>query len=622
MKIRSIILFILILSVTVMGTVTAQERLASVASNPRVREAETAVPFKTLQNDTLRLPVIDDFSASFPLPDPAIWTDRKAYINNSFALNPPTYGVATLDAIDSTGKVYVDATVESFLADALTSRPIDLFLPLDTTTYLSFFYQPQGLGDAPEIRDSLVVEFYAPAFRKWYRAWSVAGSASKEFTIAMINITDSKFLQKGFRFRFRNYASMAPSYEASLKVNADHWNIDYVYLSNGRTYDDVVMKDVALFRSVGSLLLNYTAMPWEHFREIGINAVKAIFQINMNSLSAERQDFTPKLRIAPVWSSGTAFEKSFTPDVIKSFERLSYDASFNYAFPGDDQDSALFEITLDLNLKTADRIPGNDRVVSYQRFADYYAYDDGSAEAGYGIVGEGAKNARLAYRFQNLNPGDSLQAVDYYFNRSLNDANRKYFRVAIWADDNNQPGELIYMQEDAIPVFTGIDSFQRIMLDTAQVVPSTYYIGWKQVTADFLNVGFDRQNNHGQDIFYNVSGTWQPTSFEGSLMMRPVFANKSRKMGIENPGVNAGLPAAARIYPNPASDFISIDCGSQAGIIRTVMTDLQGRVVKSELQAGPVCKVGVSDLPNGIYLILVTSDAGTQARQKLMVVHE
>lgn len=624
MRIKYIVQLISIM-VVISGTCAkAQEKLVSVASNPVLMNREKPIPFKTGISDTLQIPIIDDFSGASPFPEGSRWADNNVYINNSFAINPPTYGVATFDAIDSTGAVYSTATVESFLADALTSLPVNLFLPRDTTIYLSFYYQPQGLGDAPEPEDSLVVEFYAPDNHHWYRVWSTPGTPTHDFRIVMINITDSRYLQKGFRFRFRNYASLAPAYEPSLKVNADHWNLDYVYLNNGRHYNDTIMQDAALVQPVGSLLLNYTAMPWEHFKIAGISAVKAIFQINLNNLSSDRRVFSPVFRISPVWVAGTGFEKSLQSDEVKAFQTLNYDATFNYGFTSDEKDSALFEVSLDMNQATPDWITGNDKIVSEQVFSDYYAYDDGSSEAGYGLRGEGSRTAKLAYRFNNLKAGDSLFAVDFYFNRSFADASKKFFRLAVWADDNNMPGELLYFQDGAAPEYTGINNFQRIKLDTAQVVNGTYYIGWVQTTADFLNVGFDRQNDHRQDILFNISGTWQPSSLElgGALMIRPVFANKSRKTGIDPIDLSNNLNNPVRIYPNPSNDLIQVDCGDQTGIIRITLADLHGSIVRNLQETGPVCKIAVSDLPNGIYLIQVQADSGINSRQKLIIIHE
>lgn len=622
MKIRHITYLICFLSLYPGSNGHAQEKLVSVASNPVLMGEYRSTAHKSGVQDTLSLPVRDDFSDSSPYPSGTVWTDNHVFINNSFGVDMPTYGLATFDMIDSTGNVYSNATVESFLSDALSSRPVNLFLPLDTTIYLSFYYQPQGLGDAPEPGDSLVVEFYAPDSKRWSRVWSQPGSATHEFRIAMINITDSRFLQKGFRFRFRNYASLAPTYEPSWKVNADHWNLDYVYLNNGRRYNDTIMQDASLVQPVGSLLQNYNSMPWEHFKLAGISAVKAIFQINLNNISSDRRAFSPIFKITPVWMPEPGFEKNLPADEVKAFQKLKYDATFNYGFITSETDSALFELSLDMNQTVSDWIPGNDKIISKQLFSDYYAYDDGSAEAGYGLVGEGARTAKLAYRFNNINSGDSLYALDFYFNQSFADASRKYFKLALWADDNNKPGRLLYAQPGAIPEYNGINQFQRIKLDTAQFVSGTYYVGWMQTTSDCLNVGFDGQNNHQGDIFFDIYGYWQNTRFEGSLMIRPVFANKSRKSGTDPESLSNTAVIEARVYPNPSNDLVRIDCDNQSNIIRITLVDLQGRLIRSYLESGPTCKINVSDIPNGIYLIGVQSDNGIDTRQKLIIIHE
>jgi len=600
----------------------AQERLVSVLGNPVRAGNDQANTRKSGMQDTLSLPVLDDFSASQVTPGSAIWIDSKVYINPAFGENPPTYQVATLDMIDSTGKIYEHATVESFLADELTSLPIDLFYPGDTTVYLSFYFQPQGLGDAPEPTDSLVVELYAPDSRRWYRVWSMAGGPNQDFRIAMINISDSRFLQKGSRFRFRNYASLAPAYEPSMKVNADHWNVDYVYLNRNRHFNDTIMADASLFKPVGSLLVSYTAMPWEHFNTAGISAVKTFFQINLNNLSLDRRAYTPLFSITPVEPAGTAFERILVSDEIKARERISYDETFNYGFVSDAKDSAKFEITLDFNQQTPDWIPGNDKISSMQIFTDYYSYDDGSAEAGYGLHGEGTSDARLAVRYKNYYPADSLVAIDICFNQSFDDASKKYFILAIWADDNNKPGELIHKQSGTKPQYSGINEFQTVFLDTAQVVPSTYYIGWIQTTSDFLNVGFDRQNNHKDDNLFNIYGTWQTSQFEGSLMIRPVYANKSRKSGIEEDLAFPEWVEKVKVFPNPASETVSINYTGNPISTRVILMDLQGRVILDTRKSGTITQIQVSGVRNGLYMIEIRSGSTVLTRQKLMILHE
>ncbi|OFY51348.1 MAG: hypothetical protein A2X22_07755 [Bacteroidetes bacterium GWF2_49_14] len=617
---KTLIILILTACLSVLQ-LSAQERLTSVTSYPALQNVTHFPLLKTGGPESIELPFLDDFSLAQPFPDAGKWMDQRAFINNSFGLGQPTFGVATLDMMDSAGIIYPDATVSSFFADALTSAPINLFYPGDTTLYLSFYCQPQGLGDAPEPDDSLVLEFYAPDNGRWYRAWSAPGTAVSDFRIVMVNISDSRFLQDGFRFRFRNYASLAPAPEPSLKVNADHWNLDYIYLNHNRRYNDTIMPDVSLVQPVGSLLLNYTAMPWEHFRTLGISGVKTFFQIHLRNSSIDRIGFEPTLNIQSVYDPAAKFTLGLPADEVKAFETLQYDATFNYGFTSNERDSARFNVTLDLNQTNPDWIPGNDSLTVQQVFTNYYAYDDGSAEAGYGITGEGTKAAKLACRYQNLNDGDSLVAVNIYFNRSFADASRKYFQLAIWTDNNGKPGDLIHLQTGAIPKYNGINEFQTIELDTAQVVPSTYYVGWIQTTADFLNVGFDRQNNHGQDILYNISGAWEVSSFEGSLMIRPVFANKSRKSGTE-PGVPVLFADQAHLYPNPASDRLYIDYTEQPSSTRITLMDMQGRQVLDLQKPEAIRQINVGDLPGGLYLILIRSRSAILARQKIMILHD
>ena len=142
------------------------------------------------------------------------------------------------------------------IADYLTSKPIDLD-PLLDSVYLSFFYQPEGIGNDPQPEDSLVLEFYSPSQSQWFNIWSVEGSPNQNFNRVMIPIADAIYLEKGFQFRFKNYAT--------LSGNLDHWHIDYVRLDAGRSIGDTVIVDVAFVYNTASMLKNYQAMPWKHF---------------------------------------------------------------------------------------------------------------------------------------------------------------------------------------------------------------------------------------------------------------------------------------------------------------------------------------------------------------------
>jgi len=605
---KGIFFFLTSFWVTLVGF--SQESLSSVLSNPAQKGIIENIKSGSFD---LELPFIDDFSADSPYPDQENWINFYAFINSSFGLNSPGTGVATLDALDSLGAIYEQANISGFQADYLTSRPINLDVGGDTTLYLSFYYQPQGLGDAPEAQDSLILEFFAPIDNKWYWIWSTAGSEADEFKQVMIPVRGAIFLKSGFQFRFRNLASLANAFEPSLITNADHWHLDYIYLNKNRHYQDTAVNDLSLKRGPGSLLLNYSALPWEHFKLAGINEVKTIFPVHLTNLSDTRKYFEPIFRIIDEYGSSQGFEKTLLADEVQALQDLEYDATFNYGFTSDATDSARFTVELDLNSTDIDLIPGNSKSRYTQEFSNYYAYDDGTAEAGYGLTGEGTNNGMVAVKFYNYNPGDSLVGISIFFNRSFEDANRKYLRLAVWNEIDGKPGDMIHLQEGLrASLDNGFNGFDYFELDTARAVPDNYYVGWQQVTNDFLNVGFDKNTNNQNKTFYKLTQIWKNTSFEGSLMIRPVFANKSKKSGIGTDFYAPAIPDL-KVYPNPVSNQLNLEYPEVLSGASLSVLDLNGRqVIKIDEISH---QIDLSSLPGGTFFILVQSGQNVISRK-------
>ena len=168
------------------------------------------------------------------------------YINSTLAIDQPSIGVATFDALNSSGLLYEHGSSIRFEADHLTSNPINLEGDASDNFYLSFLYQPQGIMDPPEQGDSLTLEFYSAADEEWYSVWRAEGTEVHPFKTVIINIDDPKFTSKGFRFRFTNYATLSSTInDPGMIGNADHWHIDYVFLDRNRNPADTVLRDVA-----------------------------------------------------------------------------------------------------------------------------------------------------------------------------------------------------------------------------------------------------------------------------------------------------------------------------------------------------------------------------------------
>ncbi|RLD68440.1 MAG: hypothetical protein DRI95_03065 [Bacteroidetes bacterium] len=606
-------IFFLIIFIFVYQTgylLNAQEILIPLNENPKLKEyLKVKSSFKNHKaTDTLELPFYDDFSSSNLYPNPKLWADSFAFVNSSYPDLPPSIGVATLDAIDEKGEFYSGAGYDiSFIADYLSTQPINLNYPGNQTIYLSFYYQPQGLGDNPEEKDSLFLEFYEPEAQKWNTVWKKEGGLNQNFEQVILHINESNYLKKGFRFRFKNLASLSTNSFPSKVGNVDHWHIDYIVLDTGRSASDLVPHDIAFVNPMHSFLNDYQAMPWKHFLVNPASELKPNIEVtyrnndNIDRL-IERLDFVfidnTSNRANDTLHGGSS---DLTPNLL-----VDYSAPYSYSFVTNSTDTASFLIKSLITTDDFDPIENNE-LHYIQKFYNYYAYDDGSAEVGYGLIGEGSRFARLAYQF-NSRKSDTLQAVQMYFNRTLNDASQKYFYLTVWDDDGTGlPGQIIYEKEGALPKYENeLNKFHTFNIDTLLVVSGVFYVGWVQTTEDMLNIGFDKNTSIDNKIFYNITGEWVNSKFVGSLMIRPVFGEnlitsvpKLTEQIYKKPQIH--------LYPNPVKNTLQIQLENYTinNSINLSIINMRGQIIyHSEFENEDI--VDFSDFNEGIYFLRFT----------------
>ena len=578
----------------------SQETLSGLDVNQKVRETYKNTPTpKSTGDQILEIPFFDDFSRSTVFPDPGKWSDRYAFINNDYPVNPISYNVATLDAIDHTGALYEHASVSPFIADRFTSKPLNLdYLPGDSI-YLSFFYQPQGRGDAPQQGDSLRLEFYAPETEQWKVVWSVPGSEKHDFKLVMIPVLDTEYLMEGFRFRFSNIASIADNiFNPGAMSNGDHWHIDYVFLDKERTVSDTIFRDIAFVNSPGSLLNSYEAMPWRQFLAGRLAEMASVLPLTIRNNDIVPRTVTPRFTIENIYKNQSSSVFPGENTAISPGEIQKRELDLTYSFNSDNPDSALFRIRAWIETEIFD-YKGNDTITYYQDFSNYFALDDGTAENGYGLFGAGTENGMISTRFRAYAP-DSLRAVRIYFNQSLNNASRQYFRLAVWDDNNGRPGNLRYVQEGARPVYEDeLNRFHTYILDSAIFVSQVFHVGIIQTTTDFLNIGFDINRNSRNRIFYNIRGNWVNTSFEGSLMIRPVTGNQSNW----TPGSGGGEKMSMNVYPNPVREvlYIDLDPEIKTQTVTYSLFNSSGQLVFQD--RGYLQSLDIRRFPPGIYYL-------------------
>ncbi len=578
------------------------------------------------QRQELTLPFYDDFSGSVAYPDSQKWSDRAAFVNPGFPLHPITRNAATLDVLDAEGRVYDYAISNPFIAEYLTSNAIrldSLFEPTPRaltpgdSLYLSFFYQPQGNGNAPEANDSLVLEFGIgnETDTVWHSIWSTPGQTlsaflqendSSYFKQVMIPITDPKYFVHDFFFRFYNYASIVNNTQPSNRGNEDNWNIDVVYLNCGRSQHDTSYPKVCFTGPNPNFLKRYRAMPYTHYSANPTSNILRRFEYHVSNL-----DNTPHNNIAYHYEID---QVNGYQHFVSMTETLHLDAS-TYSKPqhspvdilfsiDSPQDSTSFVIKHYL-IDPSSNPPMTDSIVYRQGFYNYFAYDDGIPEMGYGVE---PVNSAFAVQFE-LSNLDTLRGVQVLFNHTLNDANDKYFNLVVWKDNNGAPGEEVYRLTNRKPIWKeGLYEFAYYEFDQIVRLNGLFYVGIEQQSNGLINIGFDASNDNSQYNFFNSTGSWQQSTKAGSIMIRPVVG-KGYFIGL---GETPADPVA--LYPNPTSGLLHIE-GIENGA-SIVVYDLTGRKV-FESPFAP--EIALEGLCNGFYIMSILTDDGQVFNKKISI---
>ncbi len=548
------------------------------------------------------LPFIDDFSYDSPFPDPLLWVDRQVYINNTMSNEPPTRGMATFDGLNQYGRPYYPNQFSSGFADSLTSQPINLstYTPADSL-YLSFYFQPQGLGYSPELNDSLLLYFKNNA-NQWIRMWAAWGTPWQRFKIQMIAVADPQFFHNDFQFRFINIAS--------LNLNDDNWNLDYIKLDANRNQADSNMNDLAMTLPPWSILSPYQAMPYRHFvnHQATESSSQQLFQIGnlynlpqtvspnhlafeTSTLATQQTLSLPTVGVAPksvLNQSATAYTINHTPPTTQS--QVVIRNKYYIQSPG-----------------ITDR-RSNDTITRDVVFDNYFAYDDGTAEKSYFLYPAQNFPAKTALQF-HTNVHDTVRGLMVFFAGQAPTALNKYFSIILYkqlagaglTDSILRKEDLFQVKYDTLH-----NGFVSYAFSSPVVVdPGTYYIGIMQPAnfgSDSIYYGLDVNTNNNIDyLYYNVDGNWFASSTIGTIMMRPILGPPFTPTSVEPTPLNT-TSTFIHLYPNPSTQDFYVK--SDQNIVSYKMSNLQGAIIAT----GKVENNRIQwpkDLPPGPYICLL-----------------
>jgi len=537
------------------------------------------------------------------LNDPAsLWLDDDAYLNRRFGVLPRSLGVVTFDGLNSKGYPYAIGTTLTNTADYLHSKPLDLAVyNASDSLYFSFLVQCEGFGDTPEPTDSLRLEFYAKDLDQWQQVWSIGGDTTSPFKVVHIPITAAKYFKRGFQFRFSNYGALSGA--------LDHFHIDYVHLRAQSNFADTLFKDFAWVYPINTLLQDYTAVPWDHYK----NSPKPFcdyfsITIHNGSPSPENNQIAAQFTINQGGTLQNQFsiagsllsngDLNYQPNTTyTSFHNLSSLGSFDTSAGANQQ---VFLVTGQVSAQFPN-LDINDTTSFYQSFYNFYSYDDGSAEAAFGPTGV---QSRLAVEFNAYEP-DSLVGVAFHFVPSVTDVSNKLFLLSVWSNLNGHPGDLLYEDEVFFPRTPQYADDRGIFIpyyftDTQKVsVPTSFFVGWRQLDAERLNLGLDRNIDQSDKIQYSVDGgfTWYTSPYAGSAMLHPIFSTAlDPSLGLYS---SIDKPLVWSVYPNPASGLLHVNMPASMMGSRIELRDLFGKLCVE--QTDPI--FDVSSLPNGVYYL-------------------
>ena len=578
----------------------AQEVVSNLRSNPLLLGNEF---ISSSNKSVLSLPFFDDFSSDAKIVDSNLWKQSSVFLNRNYPINPPTIGVATFDGLDEFGFARdFNQSNAADPSDTLLSKTIDL--SASNSVYFMFYYQAEGMGDAPENQDKLVLEFLNDTLA-WEEIWSADHTISQEFKKVVRVINESRFLHDSFQFRFRNYAT--------ISGNFDHWHLDYIKIDEMLSVTDTTaLNDVAFVYSSPSFLDRYSEMPWTHFlnnEELELkDSIDIMLRNNDASINIDYQYniFENNNQIFHYPSTG----------ISRNVSVLDYDSIGNYsfvnppihitsdAFNSFQADSATFVIQNIIGTASFDK-KINDTLYHIQNFYSHFAYDDGTAESAYGINISGAK---LAYEFK-LNRPDTLRAVQMYFPQMLDTVNDIDFNLTIWEETNGLPGNILY-SETVSPVHTENGLYHTYFIDPPVKIVGTFYVGWEQITDDLLNVGLDKNNEANNYMFYDAGSGWSISSYPGSWMIRPLLSWDKIILDVTDNSIKF------KVYPNPATSELFIETSSSNNII--TIYSLQGNLISEVLSKSNITKININDLASGVYFVELLNEE-TKKYQKMIV---
>ncbi|MBK8847615.1 MAG: T9SS type A sorting domain-containing protein [Bacteroidetes bacterium] len=373
--------------------------------------------------------------------------------------------------------------------------------------------------------------------------------------------------------------------------------------------------DVAWVYKGQSLLKDYSSIPWRHYKNFGNKAVlmKSNLELTIHNINIDANNIrnvTVKDSVFDenfnyLFSSSIGGANNYNPDTYTPYayplNGFTYPTSVQINDEGTNFYS-LAKLTTNPDLNSE-----NNTVVYKQRLYNYYAFDDGTAEAGLSML---SPFSSCAVRF-NFLEGDTLRGIRVFWAQMGDYVGNNNLQLVVW--QNIFIDSILYEQVGLTPDYVdSINGFAIYHATNPVYIPAGIcYVGCIFTSANYYNLGVDRNTNNSNNNYYNFAGQWIQDPEPVALMIRPVVGDS-----VIYASTAESMEASLTVFPNPASDFISIASPLQ-NIASVEIYNSQGNVVFN--QAGNSTTIMLPSIANGLYIVRVTTQQGLLIHKRIII---
>ncbi|WP_034061418.1 T9SS-dependent choice-of-anchor J family protein [Lacinutrix jangbogonensis] len=352
----------------------------------------------------------------------------------------------------------------------------------------------------------------------------------------------------------------------------------------------------------------YTQIPLEQIVAMGTNAI-------INNIGDAVTNAIATVTVAD--GGGTVYTESSTPIAIAAgaVQAVTFTGYIPTAV-------GTFTTTYSVAIAEVDGDPANDTTTSNDTevTTNTYARDNGIVTGSLGI-GTGTTSGQLGQQFDIIET-EAILSVTFQLENGSDLLTGSTTFVKVWSMAGGIPDAII-AQTDVVTILTGSNLYTANIVGGAfNLNPGVYVITVEEGVESISLAHTDEIHTPGTTWINwptNPNGTWsnnEDFNVDVSYILRPNFQDNT--LGVDNfdvENITIGL------YPNPATDFVTISNPNGVSLQEAIIVDIAGRVVKTYNLGSTIDSektIDVSSLNAAAYFVTIKSSHGAITKKLII----